>query len=244
MKISAISDVHIKSPFDEADQLLQLFLDHQMVQSSQMVFLLGDIFDLMVGPHEEYFTMYAHLFQKIDHLISHGVQVFYVEGNHDLHLRKLFHSKWSGHQFVISQNPIIKTIDDKKYYFSHGDEHEVDNVTYQRYIKTLRTLPFRFLAEHVLSFSLLNYFGKKASEKSRKRGAKYFNSEQVRNRFRSGLIKKTSGEYDFVIGGHSHVKDEYNYLNGRGVYLNNGFALNTKSFIYIENHNHQFISLV
>lgn len=242
-KISAISDVHVKSPGDEADKLLVSFLSHPQVQSSDYILLLGDIYDLMVGPHDQYLVLYKHHFELLNSLNSSGKKVYFFEGNHDVHLERLFKKKWNNNEVVVSQAPIIEEIDGKKYYFSHGDEHEFDNHSYQKYIKFIRSEPLKFIANHLMPFSLLNYLGERASKISRKKGSKKFNPESVKNRFRNGVQMTTRGKYDFVLGGHSHVKDEYTIPGSSSVYVNNGYALNSRTFILIENHQLQFVDL-
>jgi UDP-2,3-diacylglucosamine hydrolase len=243
MKISAISDVHIKRPHDEADALLLRFLTHPDVQDSNYILLLGDIFDLMVGSHREYLKNYDHLFSKLTELQKTGKKIYFFEGNHDVHLEKLFKMIWSEDEVVITQKPIIEFIDGKTYYFSHGDEHEVDNHSYHRYINFIRSKPLKFVANHIMPYAVLNFLGERASKLSRKRGSGKFNKESVRNKFRDGVARKTKGEFDFVLGGHSHVQDTYNIPGSHSVYLNNGYALQTKTFICIENHQPRFISL-
>lgn len=56
MKYAVISDVHVKHPGDNAEKLLLTFLRNDEVRSSDAIFLIGDIFDLMVGPHSQYFS--------------------------------------------------------------------------------------------------------------------------------------------------------------------------------------------
>lgn len=243
MKIAAISDVHIKTPHDEADKLLMSFLSHPKVQESDYILLLGDIFDLMVGPHKAYLTGYRHLFDKITALQKSGKKIYFFEGNHDVHLEKLFKKLWPHDEVKITQSPIIETIDGKKYYFSHGDEHEVDNLSYHRYIKFIRTKPLKFIADYVMPYAVLNFFGERASKMSRKKGSRTFDSEGVRARFRSGVKTTTEGKFDFVLGGHSHVKDEFKIPDSESIYLNNGYALKTGTFILIDNHHPQFVSL-
>lgn len=243
MRISAISDVHVKNPHDDADRLLSQFLDHPLVQSSDYIALLGDIFDLMCGPHEEYLYLYDHLFRKIDALVKQNKKVLFVEGNHDIHLEKLFKAFWPKDEVVPSQVPQIFSIDGKSYYFSHGDEHEVDNHAYQNYKKFIQTVPLRFVANHVMPYKVLNYIGERASKMSRKKGSKTFDESKVRERFRSGVQKTTQGKFNFIIGGHSHVKDQFS-LNDHSVYLNNGYALKSKSFIFIENNIPRFEDLL
>lgn len=243
MKIAAISDVHVKTPHDEADRLLCAFLDHPEVQSSQYVLLLGDIFDLMCGPHQEYLKDYSHLFDRMDSLHKKGKKVFFLEGNHDVHLQGLFYKRWPNFEILSEQEPVIEKIDGKLYYFSHGDEHEVDNHSYQRYKKIIHSNPLRFVANQIMPYAVLNYVGERASKISRKKGSKKFDAEFVKTRFRNGVQTTTQGKYDFVIGGHSHVKDNFTLPGTNSVYLNNGYALREKTFLLIDNHVPRFVPI-
>jgi UDP-2,3-diacylglucosamine hydrolase len=243
MKVSAISDVHVKNPGDEAEKLLIAFLNHKLVQDSDYIFLMGDIFDLMCGPHDEYLRDFGHLFDLLLKLEQNGAKIFFFEGNHDVHLKKLFAKHPIGSSIRLSQDSIVCDIGGKKYYVSHGDEHEVDNLSYQRYKKFIFSPPLRFVANHLLPYCLLNFVGKRASQKSRKRGSKSFDAEKVKERFRTGAMEVTKGEFDFVLGGHSHVQDQIQLPGTNSVYLNNGYALNSKTFIYIEDHRPRFVPL-
>lgn len=243
MKISAISDVHIKRPHDDADRLLTSFLNHPIVQQSDYIVLLGDIFDLMCGPHSQYLQDYAHLFQQMDDLVKKGKKVLYYEGNHDLHLQSLFLKRWPNGEVTPSQVPQVFEIDGKKYYFSHGDEHEVNNLSYQRYMKFIHTAPLKFIANYVMPYSVLNFVGERASQKSRKKGSYRFDEKAEREKFRKGVMETTEGKFDFVLGGHSHVKDEFYIPETKSVYVNNGFALKSLSFIHIDNHKTSSVSL-
>lgn len=243
MKIAAISDVHVKRPHDEADQLLLSFLTHPEVQSSDYIVFLGDIFDLMCGPHKEYAESYPHLFNVIAELKQKNKKIFYFEGNHDLHLSGLFKKIWNHEVMTISQTPIIEIIDGKKYYFSHGDEHEVDNTSYHRYMKVVRSAPLKFVANHLMPYSVLKFVGERASQMSRKKGSRSFDAEIVRETFRQGVQQTTKGKYDFVLGGHSHVQDHYKLPETEATYINNGYALQSRTFILIENHILRFVPL-
>ncbi len=242
MKVAAISDVHVKTPHDDADHLLGHFLTHPTVINSDYILLLGDIFDLMCGPHPEYLEKFDHLFVLMDLLVKKGKKIFFFEGNHDVHLDKLFKKRWPLGEVVLSQVPVIEEIDGKSYYFSHGDEHEVKNLSYQRYKKLILSAPLRFVANHVMPYSLLNFLGERASKMSRKRGSKIYNEDLIKDAFREGVTETTSGKYNFILGGHSHVKDLY-LLNDHSTYVNNGYALKTKTFIFIDNHHISFPSL-
>lgn len=242
MKVSAISDVHVKSPGDPADVLLNKFLDHPEVRSSQHVLLLGDIFDLMSGQHDEYLRDYGHIFRKMDELVKAGVRVHFFEGNHDVNLQKLFKKFWPKMEVTSRVEAEIEEWDGKKYYFSHGDEHEIHNPSYQRYKRFINSKPLHFVANYIMPYAVLKFVGERASVRSRKKGSKFFDENAVREKFRAGVSTVTGGKYDFVIGGHSHVKDEFR-MNEKSTYLNNGYALRSKTFIVIENHKPRFESL-
>lgn len=241
-RIAAISDIHIKHPNDPSDKLLMNFFQHPKVQDSDYILLLGDIYDLMCGPHDQYLDLYAHHFKEIDLLIKKNKKVYFFEGNHDVHLENLFKKFWPQGGAILSQVPVVEKIDGKIYYFSHGDEHEIDNVSYQRYISFIRSAPLKFVANFLMPYSVLHYVGEYASKRSRKKGARIFNEDVVRKRFRNGVENLTTLNYDFIIGGHSHVKDLYVLPGTSSIYLNNGYALNSKTFIYINNHQPEFVN--
>ena len=243
MKLAAISDVHIKRPNDEAYQLLLSFFNHPEVLTSDYILLLGDIFDLMVGPHEQYLNLFGEIFDVMGSLQRQGKRVYYFEGNHDVHLEKLFNKIWKEQEVVLSYRPLVEEIEGKTYYFSHGDEHEVENIGYHRYIRFIRSQPLKVVADYFMPYSVLNFFGERASKLSRKKGSRKFDPEEVRSRFRSGVMKITQGKYDFVLGGHSHVQDQYKFSDSETIYLNNGFAMRTKTFLLIDNHKPKFVSL-
>ncbi|MFP5385460.1 MAG: UDP-2,3-diacylglucosamine diphosphatase [Bacteriovoracia bacterium] len=243
MKLAAISDVHIKSPNDEAYKLLLSFFNHPQVLTADYILLLGDIFDLMVGPHDEYLDLYSEIFHAMGRLHQQGKKIYYFEGNHDVHLEKLFKKIWNDNEIVLSYRPVVEEIEGKTYYFSHGDEHEIENIGYHRYIRFIRSQPLKIVADYFMPYSVLNFFGERASKLSRKKGSRKFDPEEVKNRFRSGVQTITKGRYDFVLGGHSHVQDEFKFSDSETVYLNNGFALRTNTFLLIENHEPKFVSL-
>jgi UDP-2,3-diacylglucosamine hydrolase len=246
MKISAISDVHIKKSGDQASMLFLKFLDHEFVKDSNYIMLLGDIFDLMCGPHNEYLQEHHLVFSSLKRLMSDGKKVYFFEGNHDLHLEKLFKKSFQNLPYEIIYGREEKFIESKKYLFSHGDEYDFQNKSYLWYRNFIQSPPLKFFAEYILPYKVLTFIGEKASSKSRKKGSKIFDEEMVRQKFRAGVEHLESGKgYHFILGGHSHVQDCYQLqVEGDGLYLNNGYALRSKTFIAIENHQHRFENLI
>lgn len=248
MKIVSISDIHIKSQEDAGYKILKTFFNHKDTLSADYIFLLGDIFDLMVGPHSQYLKQFPDFFKECTDIIKKNKKLYFVEGNHDVHLRELFYKTFKGEKikfennFIISQKPIKLSIEEKNYIFSHGDEYDVENSNYQNYKNLIYKPYMRFIGEKIVPYSLINFLGTRASAISRKKGKKTFDREKVRLKIRKGVEFLIKDNANFVIGGHSHVLDQYQMKNG-GTYINNGFPLEDKKFILIEDGNFKFVDL-
>jgi UDP-2,3-diacylglucosamine hydrolase len=249
MKFSAISDIHVKSSGDQAEVLLLAFLRNPDVQSSDMIFLLGDIFDLMIGPHSQYFARFQNYFAEIRKLFLQGKRICYVEGNHDFHIRKLYAKFFQIHKdldpALFSMAPSFEFSDaNKKIYFCHGDDIELNNPTYKIYKATVTSFALRYYANNLMPHFLIKSIGEYSAEKSRKRNNKRYSTVSdlapVRENFRlSAEVFFKKHPVQAIVCGHSHVKDYYVSANGFE-YVNNGYAQHSKTYISIENGNISF----
>lgn len=249
MSFVSISDVHIRNEFDERYHNILKFLNHPLTQQVDEVYLLGDIFDLMVGPHTEYISKYKDFFSGIEKLLREGKIIHFFEGNHDLHIKKLFFKflrsrKLEPDKFQIHHQPILKKIGDVKFYFSHGDELEPGNYSYKLYKYLLMSKPTELLVT-AAPYRLVDMIGTKASQKSKERSRRYYNEDVNRAKFRQGSIWAAKNEIEYIIAGHSHIKDnvELRGPNKPFHYVNNGFFPETKSFIYYDSKKISFINL-
>jgi len=241
MAISSISDVHIKKIDDESYQLLMNFLNHKKVQESEAIFLLGDIFDLMVGGYSEYIEQYLDLFTKIAGMISDGKTIYFIEGNHDFHLIGLFQffeKKFSlpKDRLKYSTTGVQYNLSNKRIHLSHGDDFDQDK-NYKRYKKIIKSGVVSFLLERIFTHSFVSWVGNRASEKSRNKNIKKYSNTQsqvnIRDNFREWVGNFAKEEnYDVIVCGHSHFLENYR-LTDRCTYLNNGFIPSTKKFVYI-----------
>lgn len=249
MKFSAISDVHIKTSGDPAEVLLLSFLRNKDVQSSDVIFLLGDIFDLMIGPHSQYFVRFQNFFEEIRRLLLKGKKICYVEGNHDFHIKTLYkkfflvNADLDSTLFSIS-NSFIITDQNKSMYFCHGDDIELNNASYKIFKAIVNSFPLAYYANNLMPHFLIKSIGEYSAEKSRKRNNKLYSVETdlipVRDNFRESaevFFKKKPTQ--IIVCGHSHYKDLYISPNGFE-YVNNGYAQHSKTYISIENGNISF----
>lgn len=244
MKIVAISDVHIKEPGDNAEKLILEFFHHPVVQEADHIFLLGDIFDLVIGPHSQYFRRFPVFFHAVADLLKKNKQIYYVEGNHDFHLRRLFASYFKvfpdvpkknfnlAHEFILQNGG-------KSVHLAHGDDMEIDNFGYKVFKGIVTSPPLKFYANYLMPYFLIKNVGETASRISRSRNNKRYNQSvdlsKVEQKFRrSAEIFHRKKNCDIYVCGHSHVKDHYVSPNGFE-YVNNGYAQFTRTFILIEN---------
>jgi UDP-2,3-diacylglucosamine hydrolase len=252
MKLSAISDIHVKRSGDPAEELLLNYLRNPDVQSSDIIFLLGDIFDLMIGPHSQYFARFQNYFSELRVLLKNNKKVYYVEGNHDFHLKNLYEKFFLVHKdldpnlFAMASSFEIQD-GVKKIHLSHGDDIELNNPTYKAYKKIVTSPPVTFYANHLMPHFLIKGLGEYSSERSRERNNLRYSQESdlshVKENFRnSAEVYRAKNPVDIIVCGHSHVKDHYVSANGFE-YVNNGYAQHSKTYISIENGNISFKSL-
>lgn len=252
MGISIISDVHVKKRNDDGYTLLMNFLSHEKVEKADSIYLLGDIFDFMCGGHHEYLQDFAEFFSLLKELIFKKKTIYYIEGNHDFHLKFLFNKFLEDNSldkelFKLTKKGFSQMLWGRKYYFAHGDEIELGNYSYHLFKTVMNSVPLGFIMNQVVSYPVLKFIGQNASTLSRKRGKKESpDYSYLRQSFRNGSVRLAENIHPyFIICGHSHIKDDFFYCNDDLTfrYLNNGFALETRTFIHIDNHQVDFIHL-
>lgn len=251
MKIAIISDVHVVAPDDLAHQLLMKFLHHEKVQTADVVVLLGDIFDVMVGGYTEYRQLYNEFFSELERLLQAGKEIHYFEGNHDFHLRRLFEVgsfPHFGKRFTLHQEKNFEVEwGGKHYVLGHGDGTLSRERFYRVYKWFITSSLVAFLLT-IVPYSFVSWIGHRASGESKGyRRANNFKQSDWRDHFRKDVQKRVQKRMvDFVILGHFHLQDAIMLSRSDGgqfCYLNNGDAFVEKTFLYLENHQHHFVSL-
>ncbi len=238
------SDLHVTSGQDERFELLKKFLTSDQTKLSQQIFLLGDIFDLMIGPHGEYLEEYKDFFDILAQYIGQGKTIFYFQGNHDFHIHKLFEKFQNQYQLknnvIIIDEPIILEVDNKKIYLAHGDELDIDNIPYQRYKKIIRSSFAKFLANYIVTEKLLKKIGAFLAKKSKDQ-QKDFNWNNTFILYRNYVQKLWDKGIHGVIVGHSHVCDAWE--EGVHFYYNVGYAPMERQFLFLNQDGPQFVPL-
>lgn len=238
------SDLHVKSNSDTRYELLQKFLCSEQAKISKQIFLLGDIFDLMIGPHATYLEEYKKFFDLLADYLNQGKNIFYFQGNHDFHIHKLFEMFYLKYNLkknvVVLDEPLVFKLNEKNIYLGHGDELDIENLPYMRYKKIIRSRLASFIANHIVSKNMLNRVAAFLAKKS-KDNQKDFNWDKTFVLYRNYIQQLWGRGIHGVIVGHSHVCDAWE--EGIHFYYNVGYAPEERQFLFLNQDGLQFVPL-
>ena len=235
MKCSFISDLHIKESGDEASVILDAFFASPEVKNSDRVYLLGDIFDFLVGEHRAYQKEYSNFFLGIKNLISEGKEVIFIEGNHDFHFENTIRK-------YLKKNPLFSYLsagvleewNGQKVFICHGYEIDYFNKYFKRWFKIYTSTWMKVLLSYIIPFFLLKRLAHSASKDSKRRGKKSFNYDLMKEKYLDGakmLIREK--KLSVIVGGHTHISEFHTYEDGTQ-YFNVGFPTRDKHFLFYD----------
>lgn len=248
MKCIFFSDLHIKKPNDEAENLFNRLCQTSQMKDASHLFLLGDLFDLLIGEHDEYFTHYHVFFNHIIKLLEAGKIIVYLEGNHDFHFGESIYS------FLQSKTSFYKNFKylkdgesfhfgERRFYVCHGDEVDDLNESFKKWKKVYTSKQFAFFINKILSFTLIQKIGSKVSQNSKSRGSKTFNLEKMKQKYIEGAERLiASKQVDGVICGHTHIQELITFTD-QTMYINTGYPLGNKNFLHFDSKKFEFINL-
>jgi UDP-2,3-diacylglucosamine hydrolase len=214
-----VSDIHIDSMQDPKARDFLAFLNTLTEdRPATHLFLVGDIFDLWVGPHQYFVDRFEPIVQRLRQLVNSGVEVHYFEGNHDLHLQNY----WQNNLGVqVHSGPEYFEINAKVLRVEHGDQTDPDDKGYRFLRWFLRTPPLRLLA-HNLPQKAVSWIGTKASHASRDYTSqvKTIDSKTAIQKLRTHADKAyAQNPFDLLVNGHVHIVDDYQAENFRAINL-------------------------
>ncbi len=221
-----MSDLHVRGS-DDPIYLSLLSLIRDRARSGDTLVLAGDVFDLFVGAKEVYVERYRTFFDELRRAGERGVEIHYIEGNHDFLLRRAFEGiprlSLHTHDFAIEMG-------EKRFFFAHGDTANRSDYLYRGLRVFFRSPLIRFL---VWAFpgKWVDAIGGWSSKVSRSakpevpRSLPLKQIESLRKIYRSYAAERLAEGYDFVVMGHCHDLDEMSFqIGGRlGQYVNVGY---------------------
>lgn len=245
-----ISDLHLKDPKERNSQTLLRFL--LSLESGERpathLFLLGDIFDLWVGPSNFFYQQFQDIVDVLARLNSNGVEVYYFEGNHDFHVDQF----WKRHGISVVFDELQLKLDRWQVRLEHGDFINPNDTAYLRYREFIRGFWIRSLA-HILPGRWIHWIGNKASQKSRKHSSVYRQDKEqwlrrmirdyAESQYERSLKHKLP--FDFIITGHMHIKDSYEFIRDEKTVrsINLGSWFDGAKAGLLDVHGFQFVQL-
>lgn len=226
MRAWIFSDLHIT---DAKNQVYSAFLNalKEANTKGDHLVLAGDIYDLMVGSSHFYRTKFKEFFEVIEAATSAGVQVHYIEGNHDFHIRGLYPKNTDFQEEAVILIDCDSVAAKKLLYIAHGDLVEEGDTRYLQLRSVLRSTPFQVFTS-LLPGKVIETVGSKFS---RSLGQKATDeaSPHTRALFRAFAAKKHDEGFDYVVLGHCHDFDALPPF-----YFNMGFPPRHGYYLYYD----------
>jgi UDP-2,3-diacylglucosamine hydrolase len=226
MSLVVISDLHIWGSEDPLyHSLVSLVLER--VQPGDTLVLAGDIFDVFVGNKKVFVQEYSRFIESLKTASERGVDVHYIEGNHDFLLKSVF----AGCEKVkVHSEAVSFAIEDKKFFVAHGDLANHQDYGYRILRAFLRSLFLRAVVVLVPGW-FVKMVGQKSSKYSRNLTPRnpgelpIERRERLRATYRSFAASKMTEGFDYIVMGHCHDLDEKMFKIGSrvGQYVNVGY---------------------
>jgi UDP-2,3-diacylglucosamine hydrolase len=234
MRVIITSDLHISGSEDPLyDSLLRLI--SEAPKTGDILVLAGDVFDFFVGNKELLTSRYSSFISTLKSAGERGVQLHYIEGNHDFHLKKAFREIQG---LTIHEADVALNCWGKRFYIAHGDLVDLKDYKY-RALRGFFRSPVMKAFVSLAPGKWVDLIGSKSSEASRKKGPRLpsqLPTEQItrlRTIYRNHAVEKLKQGYDFVVMGHCHDLDEMQFKIGDrcGQYINVGYPRAHRSFL-------------
>lgn len=189
--------------------------------------MAGDVFDLFVGNREWFKTHYAEFLRAVEDLNARGVDIHYIEGNHDFQLKGVYDRCLRFHlhadSFTLEQSG-------RRFFVAHGDLVDQRDRGYLL-LRTFFRSPFMAAFLGVAPDAWISGIARSLSRKSQAKNPRQplqlpeAKRDRLRNLFRSFARGKFDQGYDFILLGHCHDIDDELFQQGSrtGHYMNIGY---------------------
>lgn len=240
-----ISDIHLRNVNERNGNTLLRFLFYlNKNPKDHTLFLVGDIFDAWTSDGSAFIKQYKILIDELTKFKNSGGEVYYFEGNHDVHIDVFWEKKL---KIKVFEDRHYFDLDGLKVRVEHGDFINPDDKAYLQYRELIHRAGVEFLA-HNLPSIFWKWISELQSSKSRKRSSKYAaeNSEKIRELIRTYAEKVYQNQaFDVIVTGHMHIFDDYEFTrdNKKIRSVNLGTWLDTPCALKIENKKIEIVNI-
>jgi len=219
LDVAVISDVHLGTFGCRANELSR----YLSTIDPTILVLNGDIIDIWQFSKKYWPAGHMQVIKQITSMLSRGVKVYYITGNHDEMLRRF--ENFSIGDFHIVNKMVIHHDNNTRSWIFHGDVFDVI-MKHSKWLAKLGAVGYDTL---IYINSFINYISKKMGK------GKISLSKKIKNSVKSAVkyvnnFEETAADiaiekgYDYVICGHIHqpANRMINTSNGSVNYLNSG----------------------
>lgn len=197
-EIVIASDLHLRNPNDSNYQLAINSLNQVIEAKPKYLVLLGDVFDFYLGSKPYFAHKHQTFITAIEAVSSAGIEVVFIEGNHEFHLSDV---QWQGISVPSETSYIITTQKGLRIKFCHGDLINAPK-SYLWFRKLIKSSVIKFLVKFIPS-KLLDSYALMQSKISRASDVyRTLNHEALLKDAKSWL--RTSPEATAGVFGHFH----------------------------------------
>lgn len=230
-----IADAHHHSLYQNTlDSIFKELLESQRRQ----IFLMGDIFDFLVGYVEQSLKDNQKTLELLEQL-SFKHEIYYFEGNHDFLLSTIPYFK-NIHCIPLELQPLCCQFNEKEAYLAHGD---IFLSWYYKLFTILLRQKFLIKFLNIFSFFLypriLQYLQNKNQLKNRSKYARKYHTnddKMVLSRIENYIKNLTMPSDSYVIEGHFHwgINARFHCMN----YIGLPFFACKKNYFVVEYANY------
>ncbi|MCK4908833.1 MAG: UDP-2,3-diacylglucosamine diphosphatase [Planctomycetes bacterium] len=199
-----LSDVHLNPKHPVRAKRFLGFLDSITKHQGDELYILGDLFDLWIGPKHIKLPDYQSSLKALKKLSRAGVRINFIAGNRDFQIEQTF-TRATGVR-ILGDSAVLK-LDTKKVWLTHGDLLCSKDLGYTSYRRLARSKMFQAAYQ-----SLPEAASYGIGEGLRQLSAKLVAKKPVPDR---NIVLKTvracfNKGYDVIICGHIHRSEKKN----------------------------------
>ena len=203
-----IGDAHITPDETDFQTRLSRFLV-SLPGRYDYLFVMGDLFEFWFGfEGYTYQEEYGPVLDAFHVLSERGVQIVYLEGNHDFNMGSVFTEDLHAQVYPDAHSMVM---DGKRWFVTHGDLVAAEGLRYGTYRKLIKN-PVTYGLIRLLGPKKILKIAGKLGEMSHK---VYHTPEAYDARKYTTYVKKRFSEgFDAVIMGHTHRAGVITYYVG------------------------------
>lgn len=216
-----LADAHESEKRKHFWRFLQM-LKTKQIPIPKQIFLMGDMFDLLVGGIKDTENRAKEYIKELENL-AQFCEIYYFEGNHDFNLKKIFNNV---KVVPYHSQPMEFDTEFGKVLILHGDKFVSFGYLFYTYLLRSKFVIFLLnlinnLTKYKISMNLYKNLEKKDICKD---------IENFRQIIEKRIAKFAANDYKMVIEGHFHQGKEFEFENVK--YINfSSFACNQSYYI-------------